>query len=230
MNPMYELMLDTADLSELKEGFAQWPVSGVTTNPTILRREGKIDVYRRLEELRSLCGRERSLHVQVVSSSTQEIIEEAHAIEDRLGSGIFIKIPADAQGLSAIGTLSAEKIPVTATAVYTTMQGILAALAGAKYIAVYVNRMQNTCIDPWRVIRELRFFLDGGSSAKILAASFHNVEQVTEAFTNGAHSVTVGPDVLKTALSAAPIAAAVAGFRADFEALHGSGSTMKTLP
>lgn len=63
---MYELMLDTANLEDLKEGLDSWPVVGVTSNPTILKEEGGIDVYARLREIKALCGKKRSLHVQVV--------------------------------------------------------------------------------------------------------------------------------------------------------------------
>ncbi|MGM9683015.1 MAG: transaldolase family protein, partial [Eubacteriales bacterium] len=66
---MYELMLDTANLEELTKGINDWPVVGVTSNPSILKREGDIDVYTRLAAIKTLCGNRRSLHVQVVSET-----------------------------------------------------------------------------------------------------------------------------------------------------------------
>ena len=119
---------------------------------------------------------------------------------------------------------------MTATAIYSTMQGILAALAGADYLALYYNRMENNCTDPAAVLRELRAFLYGsGCGAKLLAASFKNVGQVTAAFAHGAHGVTVDPGLVKTGLGMASTAGAVEAFRADFEAVHGMGATMGTL-
>jgi len=225
---MYELMLDTANINEIREGLAAWPISGVTTNPSILRKEGNIDVYARLAEIKKLCGNQRSLHVQTVSTTTQEIIDEAHFILDKLGSDIYVKIPVSAAGLPAIKALVNEGVKVTATAIYTTMQGILAGLAGAEYIAIYVNRMENNCIDPFVVISEIRSFLDGmNSRSKILAASFRNISQVTSAFASGAKGATVGVDIIKAALGMPSINAAVEAFARDFDAIHGAGQTLK---
>lgn len=227
---MYELMLDTANLEELEEGMESWPVVGVTSNPSILKREGDIDVYERLAAIKTLCGNRRSLHVQVVSNTTESIIEEAHYILKRLGSDVFIKIPVSAAGLPAIKALAAEGVNITATAIYSALQGILAVLAGAKYIAVYYNRMENNCTDPNLVIREIRGFIDNsGSTSRILAASFKNVSQVMEAYTNGAQSVTVNPTIIRAGLGMASIDEAVKVFANDFYAVHGEGQTMKTI-
>lgn len=121
-----------------------------------------------------------------VAEETNAIIEEAHHILNRLGRDTFIKIPVSAAGLPAIKALAAEDVKITATAIYSTMQGILAVLAGAHYIAVYYNRMENNCTEPEQVIEELRAFIDGSDSdALILAASFKNVAQVTRAYAAG---------------------------------------------
>ncbi|WP_444658350.1 fructose-6-phosphate aldolase [Caproiciproducens sp. R2] len=227
---MYELLLDTANLTDLTEYLIKWPVAGVTSNPSILKKEGNIDVYSQLAKIKKLCGADRSLHVQVVSNTTEAIVEEAHRILDRLGRDVYIKIPVSAAGLPAIKQLADQNINITATAIYSTLQGIMAALSGAKYIAVYYNRMENNCTDPNAVIREIRSFIDGsGSEAKILAASFKNVGQVTAAYASGAQSVTVGVDIIKSGLGMASIDSAVEEFAKDFEAIHGSGQTMETI-
>lgn len=227
---MYELMLDTANLEELKKDIGAWPIVGVTSNPSILKSEGNINVYERLAAIKTLCGTHRSLHVQVVSDTTEGIIEEAHCILERLGKDVFIKIPVSTAGLPAIKALAAEGIHITATAIYSSMQGILAVLAGAEYIAVYYNRMENNCTDPDRVIREIRGFIDNsGSNALILAASFKNVAQVTQAYASGAQSATVAPDIIRAGLGMASINEAVKAFAKDFSAVHGEGQTMKTI-
>ena len=224
---MYQLMLDTANLTEIAAGIKTLPVSGVTTKPTILRREGDIDVYSHLAAIKKLCGAARSLHVQVVSTDTENIIKEARHIRERLGNDIYIKIPATEAGLAAMKVLSAEGISITATAIYSTWQAMLAVMSGAKYTAIFYNRMQNNCTDPNRVISELRDFIDGsGADTKILAASFKNVSQVTDAFAAGAHSATVDPGVIKTGLAMSSVKDAVAAFTKDFSDLHGDGKTM----
>ena len=224
---MYEMMLDTANLDELAAGLVAWPICGVTSNPTILKKEGKIDIYDHLAKIKTLCGPKRSLHVQVISEDTEGIIKEAHDILDRVGRDTYIKIPVSAGGLPAIKALAAEGVNITATAIYSTMQGILAVLAGASYVAVYYNRMENNCTEPSQVIREIRHFIDGcGSNAKILAASFKNVAQVTSAYASGAHSSTVGCNVIKSALGMASIDGAVHDFKKDFEDVWGEGNTL----
>ena len=225
-----ELMLDTANLSEIEYGLKNWPICGVTSNPSILKKEGQIDIYARLAEIKALLGPKRSLHVQVVSTETAAIIEEAHCILSRLGRDTYIKIPVSTAGIGAIQALAAEGVNVTATAIYTAMQGILAVLAGAKYIAVYYNRMQNNCIDPDDVIAQIRHCIDDHhSDAKILAASFKNVGQLTNAYAAGAQGATVAADIVKTALGMVAIDKAVEDFTADFEAVHGADMTMATI-
>lgn len=227
---MYELMIDTANLDEIGTYLQKWPVCGVTSNPSILKKEGKIDLYEHLGAIKALCGKTRSLHVQVVTDTTEEIVREAHHILDKLGKDTFIKIPVSDAGLPAIKILAAEGVNITATAVYSTFQGMMAVLAGAKYVAVYYNRMQNNCIDPNRVIREIREFIDqSGSDAKLLGASFKNAAQVTDAYANGCQSVTVSIDVIKAGLGMASIADAVNGFAKDFFAIHGENSDMITI-
>lgn len=225
-----ELMLDTANLAEIEAGLANWPICGITSNPSILKKEGNIDVYERLAAIKRLLGADKTLHVQVVSTEKQAIIDEAYEILRRLGDDVCIKIPVSAEGIGAIKYLAEKGVTVTATAIYSAMQGILAVLAGAKYIAVYYNRMQNNAADPDDAIAQIRNCIDeNGSDAKILAASFKNVHQLTCAYAAGAQSATVPYDLIATALGMAAIDKAVDDFTADFEKLHGKGSTMMTI-
>ncbi|MEG1427987.1 MAG: transaldolase family protein, partial [Oscillospiraceae bacterium] len=125
---MMELLLDTANLEELAFGLSAFPICGITSNPTILKREGGVDLYAHLKKIKALAGA-RSLHVQVVSEKTADIVEEAHCILDRLGADTYIKIPVSQEGVPAIKALAKEGVKITATAIYTTMQGILALLS-----------------------------------------------------------------------------------------------------
>lgn len=225
---MYRLMLDTANLGEIEKSLNSLPADGVTTNPSILRREGQIDVYSHLSAIKALCGRGKCLHVQVISTDTDTMIKEAHCILERLGSeDIYIKIPATESGIAAMKALSAQGVKVTATATFSVTQGMLAALAGAKYIAVFFNRLQAQGGDPEGVISGLRSFIDNlGLDTKILAASFKTPAQVVAAFEAGAHSATVAPSVLTDGLSSAIASQAVSNFTRDAAALCGEGKTM----
>ena len=103
---MNELMLDTANLEELEYGLSMWPISGVTSNPSILKKEGNIDVYERMRKIRTLCTNGRSLHIQVVSKTTEGIIDEAKTIISLIGHDTYIKIPVSETGLPAIKALA----------------------------------------------------------------------------------------------------------------------------
>lgn len=222
-----ELMLDTANLKTLEKGLSGYPIAGVTTNPSILKKEGNVPLWEHLRLIKELCGPKRSFHVQVVSNTTREILAEAERIWQQLGSETYIKIPVSPAGLPAIKALAAEGAKITATAVYTTVQGMLAALAGADYIAVYFNRIEQMEEDPERVIRELSAFLEKDAfDAEILAASFHRQDQLVRAYAAGAHSATVSADLLNEALRAPCIEKAVRDFAADFEMIHGKGADM----
>ncbi len=224
-----EIMLDTANLEEIEKGLEFFPITGVTSNPTILKALGKVDLYEHLGKVKELCGN-RSLHVQVVSETAEEIVKEAEVIRQKLGLNTYIKIPVNKEGLKAIRELSRKGVNVTATAVYSSMQGMLAVLAGAKYVAVYFNRMENNNSDPSLTIEEISNFIEeGGYIAKVLGASYKNVGQLVKSFNSGARSITVSPDLLYAAVEMASIGKAVADFKTDFETINGQGKTMGNL-
>ncbi|MBG0767242.1 fructose-6-phosphate aldolase [Sphaerochaeta halotolerans] len=218
-----ELMLDTANLEEIKKGLEIYPINGVTSNPSIIKAEGKIDFFNHMHQIRSLIGEERSLHVQVVAHDAEHIIAEAERILKILGSNTFIKIPVTEEGLKAIKILASRQVNITATAIYTTMQGILAMLAGARYLAVYYNRMLNIDIDAAKVIRELSSLLWANSTnCQILAASFKNLSEITTSYANGASCCTVPYALLQTGLHMPSITKAVHDFSENWEKIYGN--------
>ena len=151
------------------------------------------------------------------------MLREARVIRRIAGERTLIKIPTTAAGLPAITALKAQGARVTATAVYSTAQGLLAAAAGADYLAPYVNRMSDADIDPLRVIAALREDIDReGVPTRILAASFKNIKQVTDAVAAGAHAVTVGADLLDSMLALPLVSLAVDAFADDFREAFGA--------
>lgn len=227
-----EWLLDTINLAAIEKGVQDLPLAGVTSNPTIVRREGKIDdFFEHLRQIRRLIGDERTLHVQAVGQTTAGILADAHRIMTEVDSATYIKVPTNAAGLAAMKQLKAEGGHVTATAIYSEFQGRLAIAAGADYLAPYVNRMVNMNIDANQVIAHLAAQIERDHAAtKILAASFHTVQQVNDAFTAGAQAVTMGPELIDQALGTPAINDAVAQFTADWESLYGEGSTIDQLP
>ena len=225
-----KFLVDNADIQKIKEVYRVFPMDGVSTNPSILSASGRqpFDV---LKEIREFIGNEADLHVQVVGQTADAMLEDAARIRRELGANTYVKIPVNEEGLAAIKSLrQADKdAHITATAIYTAMQGFLAAKAGANYAAPYVNRIDNlgaNGIETAKTIHDI--FRKNNLPADILAASFKNSQQVLELCAYGVGAATVAPDVIHGLIKNDAVAMAVASFTADFERLCGKGVTMKT--
>lgn len=213
-----EFMLDTVNLAEIKKWAQILPLAGVTSNPTIIKREGELDFFEHLKKVRELIGPQPSLHVQVVAKDTAGMVAEAKKLQAELGGNLYIKIPVTQEGLVAIKHLKQADFKVTATAIYTTMQGLLALEAGADYLAPYYNRMENLDTDPVALIAQLASAREKSTQkGKILAASFKNASQVTKALGAGAQAVTAGSDIYAASLADPAIAKAVSDFAIDWK-------------
>ena len=216
-----EFMLDTLNLDEIKKWARVLPLAGVTSNPTIAKKEGNIDFFDRIHKVREIIGGSPSIHVQVVAKDYEGILKDAAEIREQCDENTYIKVPVTPEGLAAIKVLKAEGYKITATAIYTVFQGLLAIEAGADYLAPYYNRMENLNIDSAQVISQLASAIERNhSSSKILAASFKNVAQVNRAFKEGTQAITAGADVFEAAFGMSSIAKAVDDFEADWSAVH----------
>ena len=221
-----ELMLDNANIETIKEFAEIYPYVGVTSNPTIIKKEGKIDFFEHFRQIRQIIGEDRTLHIQVVSQTAEEMIKEAEKIVEKIDKDVYIKIPVTEEGLKAIKNLKARGFKITATAIYTKMQGLVAIAAGADYIAPYYNRIQSRGSDASATVACFRQNIDNfGKKTKILAASFHHGGQVTNALQAGAHAVTIQPGLLREMVCANYtnyIDNAVTTFAADWEESQGT--------
>lgn len=220
-----EFMLDSANLEKIEFYNRHYPIAGVTTNPSILKAEGKVDFFAHMREIRSIIGKEKSLHIQVVAGGHDQIIREAGAILKNVDDKVFIKIPTNEEGIHAMQRLKMDGVNITATGVYTRMQGFLAIAAGADYIAPYFNRMANLDIDPVETISALAHIIAAhNSGAKVVAASFKNIAQVNDALLAGAHAATLAPDILGSVFDMPSIQLAIDGFHKDWAAVQGDVS------
>lgn len=217
-----EFMFDTGNLEKIEKYQEFFPITGVTSNPSILKSEGQIDFFAHMRRVRALIGPRKSLHIQVIAEDCAGIIEEATALTRHVDGQVYIKIPTTKEGLKAMRLLKDQGVRITATAVYSRIQGFLAIAAGADYIAPYDNRMENMDIASADTIGAFRKIIDqSGSPTKILAASFKNIAQVNEALLAGAHAVTVQPDLLNEAFKMPSIQKAVDDFHADWVKTQG---------
>ena len=214
-------ILDTADLAAIKHCNEFYPLSGVTTNPSIIAKE-KGDFWQILKEIRGVIGNDKMLHVQTVQTTAKKMVEEAKLIKEKIGGDIYIKIPIGEEGLKAVPMIKNLGIGVTMTAIFTPAQALMAAKAGADFIAPYVNRLDNILGDGTNVVAEIvQQFEIYGLDCKVLAASFKNAEQVHRCALCGCHSVTVSADVLKSLITHPMTDAAVEGFERDWKGVYG---------
>ena len=220
-----EFIIDTVNLEEIKEAVEYMPIVGVTSNPSIVKMTSPENFFEHMREIRKIIGKERSLHIQVISKTCEEMIQEAHRIREEIDEQVYIKVPMSYEGIKAIQQLKAEGVRVTATAVYDLMQAYMALSAGADYIAPYVNRIGNLGGDPMNLIQELsqRIAKDGYDS-KIVAASFKGVQQIKDAFNHGAQSITAPVGILKQIFMNPNIEKAVDDFNKDWYAMYGKGT------
>lgn len=221
-----KLCIDDANVEKIRRIYDLYPVDGVSTNPSILARTGR-NPYEVLREIRSIVGEEGELFVQALSPDAAGIVAEAHKIVAELGKTTLTKIPCVPEGFKAMKLLKAEGLRFIGTAVYTPMQGFLAAKCGAEYVAPYVNRIDNMGFDGIQVSKDIHDAITrSGLDSGLLAASFKNSQQVLELVKYGVKAVTVAPDVIDGLVTNAAIDAAVAQFTQDFERLAGEGRTM----
>lgn len=214
-------ILDTADLAAIKHCNEFYPLSGVTTNPSIIAKE-KGDFWQILKEIRGVIGNDKMLHVQTVQTTAKKMVEEAKLIKEKIGGDIYIKIPIGEEGLKAVPMIKNLGIGVTMTAIFTPTQALMAAKAGADFVAPYVNRLDNILGDGTNVVAEIvQQFEIYGLDCKVLAASFKNAEQVHRCALCGCHSVTVSADVLKSLITHPMTDAAVEGFERDWKGVYG---------
>lgn len=214
-------ILDTADLAAIKHCNEFYPLSGVTTNPSIIAKE-KGDFWQIIKEIRGVIGNDKMLHVQTVQTTAKKMVEEAKLIKEKIGGDIYIKIPIGEEGLKAVPMIKNLGIGVTMTAIFTPAQALMAAKAGADFVAPYVNRLDNILGDGTNVVAEIvQQFEIYGLDCKVLAASFKNAEQVHRCALCGCHSVTVSADVLKSLITHPMTDAAVEGFERDWKGVYG---------
>jgi fructose-6-phosphate aldolase 2 len=215
------LILDTANVDAIKHAMEYYPIDGVTTNPSIIARRHS-DFWGLLKEIRQIIGEDKMLHVQTTQKTAEKIVEEALLLKKELKGSIYVKIPISEEGLKATMQLKKLGVCVTMTAIFTPAQALIAAKAGADFVAPYVNRLDNILGDGTEVVAQIvKLFKLHGISSKVLAASFQNAEQVHKCAMYGCDSVTISEDIPKTLISHPMTDKAVEGFNKDWNSAYG---------
>lgn len=192
-------------------------LDGVTTNPSIMLKEGICDLERAAREIADLVEG-RPVSVQVTATEVVEMIEQARSFAS-WAPNIVVKIPVidqDGQScLEAIHRVSSEGIKVNATAILSFNQAALAAKAGATYVSIFAGRVADEGHDPAVLIGRVAQWVERWGRAKVLAGSIRGTMDLQQAAAAGAHVVTVPPAVLEKALDHKYSRETVRSFNAD---------------
>lgn len=222
-------LLDTANVAEIKKAYDLYPIAGVTTNPTIIARE-KSDFLSKLQEIRQVIGDQALLHVQALAKTAAGIVAEAEYLMEKVGGNLYVKVPVIPEGIKAIKIMKRQGLKITATAVFTPQQALMAAVAGADFVAPYVNRLDNVCGDGTAVVGEIVELIKlYNLPAKVLAASFKNVEQVHKVSLYGGQAITASPEIIAQLLKHPLTDSSVEQFISDWEGLYGKGKVINNL-
>jgi transaldolase len=211
-----KIFLDTANLTSIKMYNDMGLLDGITTNPSLLAKEGG-DPHKTMEEIVRIVKGDVSL--EVVSTEYKGMIEEAHRLK-KYGGNVVIKVPMTADGLKACKSLSQEGISVNVTLVFSPNQAVLAAKAGAKYVSPFIGRLDDIGEDGMALIAEIKqIFSNYDFKTQVLVASVRHPMHVVEAGKIGADVVTLPPDVLGKMLKHPLTDIGLKNFLADWEKL-----------
>jgi len=188
------IFLDTANIDQIRHGVKLGVVSGVTTNPSLLSKEGRTDYKSSTIEISSIVNGHVS--TEVLSQEPAAIIEEAREISS-WSPYVVVKIPCTAAGLEALSVLSKENVKVNLTLCFSFNQALLGALAGATYVSPFVGRLDDVGQDGMDLVAEVvRLFDHYKLPTQVIAASIRNPLHCVAAAKAGAHIATVPYSVL----------------------------------
>ncbi len=188
-----KLFLDTANVDEIRSANELGVISGVTTNPSLIAREGR-DFGEVVREIASIV--DGPISAEAVSTEAGPMIAEAEELAD-IHPNIVVKIPMNAEGLKAVSVLAKKGIRTNVTLVFSANQALLAALAGATYASPFVGRLDDIGHDGLELIKEIAEIYElHGFETQIISASIRHPLHVTQSALAGAHIATVPYKVL----------------------------------
>ena len=189
-----KIFLDTANIEHIRHGVRLGVVTGVTTNPSLVSREGKVDYRKLVQEICAIVP--GPVSTEVLGQDVKAMVTEAREIA-KWADNVVVKIPASPEGVEATSVLARENIKVNFTLCFTLNQAVVAAEAGAKFVSPFVGRLDDIGEDGMKVVGDIVEYLNRCQlPTQVIAASIRHPHHCLMAAKTGAHIATVPYDVL----------------------------------
>lgn len=213
-----KLFIDTANVNEIKEAAELGVICGVTTNPSLIAKEGR-DFIETIKQITSIV--DGPISAEVVAPDAQGMVAEAEKLA-AIHKNIVIKIPITAEGLKAVKLLSAKGIKTNVTLIFSASQALLAARAGATYVSPFVGRLDDISANGIDLIADVaEIFAIHGIRTEIISASIRSPQSVVDSAKAGAHIATVPYKVIKQMLAHPLTDSGIDRFMKDWNAAFG---------
>jgi transaldolase len=189
-----KIFIDTANIEEIKAANDWGIIDGVTTNPTLVAKEGK-DFKSMVNQILSIV--DGPISVEVISTESEGMVKEA-LVMSKWSKNIVIKIPMIPEGLKAVKILNEKGIKTNVTLIFSVNQALLAAKAGATYVSPFIGRLDDIGHDGMQIIRDLvQIYKEYGFKTEIIVASVRHPLHVVESAKIGAHVATIPYNVIE---------------------------------
>ena len=209
-----KLFIDTASVDEIKKANDMGIICGVTTNPSLVAKEGKIFE----EVVKEICEIvDGPVSAEVISLNADEMVKEGLAMS-KWSDSVVVKVPMTSDGLKAVKSLAKMGVKTNVTLVFSANQALLAARAGAAYVSPFVGRMDDISTDGMRLVEDIVEIFDMHCiDTEVIAASIRHPQHVTDAALAGAHIATVPYKVMETMIKHPLTDAGIEKFMADWK-------------
>lgn len=215
-----KLFIDTAKVEDIKKANEMGVICGVTTNPSLIAKEGR-DFNEVIKEITEIVDGPISGEVKATTVDAQGMIEEGRQIA-AIHPNMVVKIPMTVEGLKAVKVLSAEGIKTNVTLIFNANQALLAARAGASYVSPFLGRLDDISVRGIELIEQIaKMFKVANIEAEIIAASVRNPIHALDCALAGAHISTIPYSVIEQMTKHPLTDAGIEKFQEDYKAVFG---------
>ena len=226
-----EYYVDIADINAVRSINEYFPLDGFTTNPNILTKTDR-PLQELFAEYRTYVRQTgQKIFVQVTARQALLMADQAFQLRDFFGDNLVVKLPAVAEGYKACRLCKAQGMTVCVTVVHSAMQGLMAAKAGADYVAPYISHIDNIGGDGVQCVEEMiAAFNHAALPCKVLGASFRTARQIERLAVAGCHAVTITPEMFHMLISHPSTDASLQGFERAWLEKYGDREVTVFLP